>query len=123
MAEITANAEKEAASQAAKRDMFKRSQEDLKSKSGQAAEDRLTGLAMNPRRSNIALTESEKEAAKTAGTGAPKPVKASRTKFNDDENGADFRKGGKVKKMAGGGSASSRADGCAQRGKTKGKVC
>jgi hypothetical protein len=32
--------------------------------------------------------------------------------------------GGKtMKKMAGGGSASSRADGCAQRGKTKGKIC
>jgi len=28
-----------------------------------------------------------------------------------------------MKKMAGGGSASSRADGCAQRGKTKGKIC
>lgn len=30
-------------------------------------------------------------------------------------------KGGAIKKMAGGGSASSRADGCAQRGKTKGR--
>ena len=31
-----------------------------------------------------------------------------------------LKKGGKVKKMAGGGSASSRADGCASKGKTKG---
>ena len=32
--------------------------------------------------------------------------------------------GGKaMKKMSGGGSASSRADGCAQRGKTRGKFC
>jgi hypothetical protein len=33
-----------------------------------------------------------------------------------------YKKGGAVKKMASGGSASSRADGCAQRGKTKGKI-
>jgi len=32
------------------------------------------------------------------------------------------RSGGKVKKMAAGGSASKRADGCAQRGKTKGRI-
>jgi len=38
--------------------------------------------------------------------------------------GPGMKKGGKVKKMAKGGStgsASKRADGCAQRGKTKGK--
>jgi hypothetical protein len=33
-----------------------------------------------------------------------------------------MKEGGEVKKMAKGGSASSRADGCAQRGKTKGKM-
>ena len=33
-----------------------------------------------------------------------------------------FKNGGAVKKMAKGGSASSRADGCAQRGKTKGRM-
>lgn len=33
-----------------------------------------------------------------------------------------MKKGGKVKKMASGGSASSRADGCAQRGKTRGMM-
>jgi hypothetical protein len=32
-----------------------------------------------------------------------------------------MKKGGAVKKMAKGGSASSRADGCVQRGKTKGR--
>jgi hypothetical protein len=39
--------------------------------------------------------------------------------------GATYKKGGKVKKYASGGSVSSaskRADGCAQRGKTKGKM-
>ena len=34
-----------------------------------------------------------------------------------------YKKGGKTKKMASGGSASSRADGIAQRGKTKGRIC
>ncbi len=34
-------------------------------------------------------------------------------------NDAGYKKGGSVKKMAKGGSASSRADGCAQRGKTR----
>lgn len=33
-----------------------------------------------------------------------------------------MKKGGKVKKMASGGSASKRADGCAVKGKTRGKV-
>ncbi len=37
-------------------------------------------------------------------------------------NEAPFKKGGAVKKMAKGGSASSRADGIAQRGKTKGTM-
>ena len=39
---------------------------------------------------------------------------------------ADFKKGGQTKKMASGGktsSASSRGDGIAQRGKTKGRIC
>jgi hypothetical protein len=34
-----------------------------------------------------------------------------------------MKKGGKVKKMASGGSASSRADGIAVKGKTRGKMC
>jgi len=61
----------------------------------QATEDRLTGLAMNPRRANIPVSEGE------------------------------FRKGGKVKMYAKGGSvgsASRRADGCATKGKTKGRI-
>jgi hypothetical protein len=38
-----------------------------------------------------------------------------------DKKQMAMKKGGGVKKMASGGSASSRADGIAQRGKTKGK--
>jgi len=41
----------------------------------------------------------------------------------EGEGGRAYRKGGKVKKMAGGGSASSRGDGIAMRGKTKGRMC
>jgi hypothetical protein len=43
-----------------------------------------------------------------------------------DSQGIEFKKGGKVKKMASGGkvsSASKRADGIAIRGKTKGRIC
>jgi hypothetical protein len=40
-----------------------------------------------------------------------------------DEAGNAMKRGGTVKKMAKGGSASSRADGIAQRGKTKGRMC
>jgi hypothetical protein len=43
------------------------------------------------------------------------PFAADRTK--------EYKRGGSVKKMASGGSASSRADGIAQRGKTRGKFC
>ena len=39
---------------------------------------------------------------------------------NSDEAGNPMKRGGSVKKMAKGGSASSRADGCAERGKTRG---
>ncbi len=37
------------------------------------------------------------------------------------ETGAGMKRGGKVKKYAKGGSASKRADGCATKGKTKGR--
>jgi len=40
-----------------------------------------------------------------------------------DEAGNAMKRGGAVKKMASGGSVSSRADGIAQRGKTRGKMC
>lgn len=50
------------------------------------------------------------------------PNKKSFFKAND-ERIANLKKGGSVKKMSTGGSASSRADGIAQRGKTKGKFC
>ena len=52
------------------------------------------------------------------GSGGSKPL--------DEELNAGasaMKRGGKVKKMSSGGSASSRADGIAQRGKTKGRMC
>ena len=42
---------------------------------------------------------------------------------NNPGYSAGMKKGGAVKKMASGGSASSRADGIAAKGKTRGKMC
>lgn len=57
--------------------------------------------------------QKEKEAAQAAMKAAPGVAKAVQP---------GMKKGGKVKTMASGGSASKRADGCAQRGKTRGKI-
>jgi len=62
---------------------------------------------------------------------APKPRMKAKSKSNAmtqamanmNPAGDTYKKGGMTKKMAGGGSASSRADGIAQRGKTRGKYC
>jgi hypothetical protein len=53
-------------------------------------------------------------------------ARAALSRGNSDEAGNPMKRGGAVKKMASGGSvssASSRADGIAQRGKTRGKMC
>ena len=42
---------------------------------------------------------------------------------NTETSDMSMRHGGKVKKMSNGGSASSRADGIATKGKTRGKMC
>ena len=42
---------------------------------------------------------------------------------NTETSDMSMKHGGKVKKMASGGSASSRADGIATKGKTRGKMC
>lgn len=51
--------------------------------------------------------------------------KSSSSEYNEDAlgSGSAMKRGGAVKKMASGGMASSRADGIAQRGKTRGKMC
>lgn len=57
---------------------------------------------------------------------SPSRSKANKdTRFREDAAGVDFRKGGSAKGYASGGSvsASSRGDGIAQRGKTRGRVC
>jgi hypothetical protein len=67
------------------------------------------------------------KAANTANSQAIIDRMASRTKpYMTDEAGNNMKRGGAVKKMASGGSvssASSRGDGIAQRGKTRGKLC
>jgi hypothetical protein len=49
-------------------------------------------------------------------------ARAALSSGNSDEAGNPMKRGGKVKKMASGGSASSRADGCCTKGKTRGKM-
>lgn len=53
--------------------------------------------------------------------------KVSRTIFSAGQEGnadrSEMKRGGQVKKMVKGGSVSARADGIAQRGKTKGRMC
>jgi hypothetical protein len=53
-----------------------------------------------------------------------KSSKSKKTSFRGDESGVEFKRGGNIKKYASGGSvsASSRGDGCAQRGKTRGMM-
>jgi hypothetical protein len=69
----------------------------------------------------------EKKAADTAKSQAIIDRLSRRTRpYIKDEAGGDMKRGGAVKKMASGGSvssASSRGDGIAQRGKTRGKLC
>ena len=65
------------------------------------------GIAYRKRQSDKA-DDLEQANARVAAPQAPKT--------------AGMNKGGKVKKMSHGGSASKRADGCAVRGKTKGRM-
>jgi hypothetical protein len=53
----------------------------------------------------------------------PKAPKSDDTNEDALSSGSAMKRGGSVKKMASGGMASSRADGIAQRGKTRGKMC
>jgi hypothetical protein len=63
------------------------------------------------------------KAANTANSQAIIDRMSRRTRpYMTDEAGNDMKRGGAVKKMASGGTASSRGDGIAQRGKTRGKM-
>ena len=66
--------------------------------------------------------EAEKEYMDSA-----KHAQSIKTKRNEGENtnamGDTYKRGGKVKMSSGGMTASRRADGIAQRGKTRGKMC
>jgi hypothetical protein len=67
--------------------------------------------------------KAEKKAAATANSQAIIDRMAKRTRpYLKDEPGNYLKRGGAVKKMASGGTASSRGDGIAQRGKTRGKM-
>lgn len=73
-----------------------------------------SGMGMLVPMSYLAKSERDKDEKKKTGDGTRPMV--------GEENEPTMRKGGKVKKMAKGGStASKRADGCATKGKTKGR--
>lgn len=73
-----------------------------------------SGMGMLLPMSYLAKSERDKDEKKKKGNGTRPMV--------GEENEPTMRKGGKVKKMAKGGStASKRADGCATKGKTKGR--
>jgi len=72
-----------------------------------------SGLGMMMPMSYLAKRQRDKAEAEAAAT---------RAGMQDDKRMASMKKGGKVKKMAKGGStASKRADGCCTKGKTKGR--
>tara|TARA_R110000822_G_scaffold107968_1_gene237297 strand:+ start:385 stop:705 length:321 start_codon:yes stop_codon:yes gene_type:complete len=69
------------------------------------------------------ISSTSMKAAKDMQRGANEMRESVPKEARDYELAVDsgYKKGGKVKKMANGGSASSRADGCAVKGKTRGK--
>ena len=68
------------------------------------------------------MTSAESKAA-ASNFGYPKGSARLNSEENKDTSDMTYKHGGKVKKMASGGSASSRGDGIAQRGKTRGTMC
>ena len=98
-------------------------------KTASLAEDSSQAKAMREQRKQRLGTEYAKQysAYQSAPEGAGKEaLKKSMEKAKRDYEASPMKKGGKVKKYASGGSVSSaskRADGIAQRGKTKGRIC
>ena len=79
-----------------------------------------------PSVSQAAINTAKRDASMSSYTPRRDPNAAARARLRKgegDEAGNPMKRGGAVKKMASGGSASSRADGIAQRGKTRGKMC
>jgi hypothetical protein len=98
-------------------------------KTASLAEDSSQAKAMREQRKQRLGTEYAKQysAYQAASEGPQKEaLKQSMEKAKRDYEASPMKKGGKVKKYASGGSVSSaskRADGIAQRGKTKGRIC
>ena len=68
------------------------------------------------------MTPSESKDA-ASRFGYPKGSERLNSEENKDTSDMTYKRGGAVKKMANGGSASSRGDGIATKGKTRGKMC
>jgi hypothetical protein len=105
----------------AERDAKKRKDMDLKSVIP-SKEDMQTGLEMAVPAGALtrqAMALAKKMAAKKAAKSTAPYLK----EIGRENLKLGMKRGGVIKKMAGGGSASNRADGIAQRGKTRGKMC
>ena len=75
----------------------------------------------------VAVAAAPSASASKPSSSVYKPKKVTKygttqTKFTADEDETNKKRGGKIKAYASGGSVSSRADGCAQRGHTRGKM-
>jgi hypothetical protein len=82
--------------------------------------------AMKMLAERLAARQAAKEAAKTMGRLMEKDITPRPPQLTNEPLKLGMKKGGAVKKMASGGSVSSaskRADGIAQRGKTRGRIC
>jgi hypothetical protein len=93
-----------------------------------SGEDLVKPKSKQQKHTESLYTEQEQQ-AKARGMPLKEFIRSETTKANkqikEDTDPGGYKKGGKVKKMASGGkvsSASKRADGCATKGKTKGKM-
>ena len=99
-----------------------------KDKQSQSDENLIPPKSKQQKHTESLYTEQEQQ-AKARGMPLKEFIRSETAKANkeikESTDPGGYKKGGKVKKMASGGkvsSASKRADGCATKGKTKGKM-
>jgi hypothetical protein len=80
-----------------------------------------TKAELGPEMGSPMSADESKDAASRFGY--PKGSERLNSAENKETSDMSMKHGGKVKKMSSGGSASSRADGIATKGKTRGKMC
>ena len=80
-----------------------------------------TKPALGPEMGEKMTPAESKDAASRFGY--PKGSERLNSEENKDTSDMTYKRGGAVKKMASGGAVSSRGDGIATKGKTRGKIC